>query len=194
MNEEKIKDILIEQEKQLEVDAVLQVIEDDNLEPTDASIKTAKNQLISEKKDSYLNLEQKRRAENRKYTETYREEIRKEQERILEERRKKKKMEEAITAYEKHKDEFEIINQKKTQEKRKSFIEIVKEFFLGSEEVQTKDSVKEVKTKTHQEFEQELKNVTHKEFRQEIEEKIAQKEKLLANEQNKKRNNNQTTR
>ncbi len=194
MNEEKIKDILIEQEKQLEVDAVLQVIEDDNLEPTDASIKTAKNQLISEKKDSYLNLEQKRRAENRKYTETYREEIRKEQERILEERRKKKKMEKAITAYEKHKDGFEIINQKKTQEKRKGFIEIIKEIFLGSEEVQTADSVKEVKTKTHQEFEQELKNVTHKEFRQEIEEKIAQKEKLLANEQNKKKNNNQTTR
>ena len=51
MIEEKIKDILVEQEKQLEVDAMLQVIEDDNLEPTEASIKNAKNQLISEKKD-----------------------------------------------------------------------------------------------------------------------------------------------
>lgn len=194
MIEEKIKDILVEQEKQLEVDAMLQVIEDDNLEPTEASIKSAKNQLISEKKDSYLNLEQKRRAENRKYTETYREEIRKEQERILEEYRKKRKIEKAITAYERHKDEFEIINPTKIQENKKSFIEKIKEIFLGNEKMQTKDTSKEVKTKTHKEFEQELKNVPNKEFKQEIEEKIAQREELLANEQNKKNNNNQTIR
>lgn len=194
MIEEKIKDILVEQEKQLEVDAMLQVIEDDNLKPTEASIKSAKNQLISEKKDSYLNLEQKRRAENRKYTETYREEIRKEQERILEERRKKGKMEKAITAYERHKDEFEIINPTKIQEDKKSFIEKIREFFLGIEEAQTEKAIKEVKTKTHKEFEQELRNAMHKEFRQEMKEKIAQREELLANEQNKKNNNNQTIR
>lgn len=194
MIEEKIKDILVEQEKQLEVDAMLQVIEDDNLEPTEASIKSAKNQLISEKKDSYLSLEQKRRDENRKYTETYREEIRKEQERILEEYRKKRKIEKAITAYERHKDEFEIINPTKIQENKKSFIEKIREFFLGSEGAQTEEAIKEVKTKTHKEFEQELKNVPNKEFRQEMKEKIAQREKLLANEQDKKKNNNQTTR
>ena len=194
MIEEKIKDILVEQEKQLEVDAMLQVIEDDNLKPTEASIKSAKNQLISEKKDSYLNLEQKRRAENRKYTETYREEIRKEQERILEERRKKGKMEKAITAYERHKDEFEIINPTKIQEDKKSFIEKIREFFLGIEEAQTEKAIKEVKTKTHKEFEQELRNAMHKEFRQEMKEKIAQREELSANEQNRRKNSNQTIR
>ena len=194
MIEEKIKDILVEQEKQLEVDAMLQVIEDDNLEPTEASIKNAKNQLISEKKDSYLNLEQKRRAESRKYTETCREEIKKEQERILEERRQKRRIKEAITAYEKHKDEFEIINPTKIQEDKKSFIEKIREFFLGSEEAQTEETIKELKTKTHKEFEEELRNAMHKEFRQEMKEKIAQREELLANEQDKKKNNNQTTR
>lgn len=194
MIEEKIKDILVEQEKQLEVDAMLQVIEDDNLKPTEASIKNAKNQLISEKKDSYLNLEQKRRAESRKYTETCREEIKKEQERILEERRQKRRIKEAITAYEKHKDEFEIINPTKIQEDKKSFIEKIREFFLGSEEAQTEETIKEVKTKTHKEFEEELRNAMHKEFRQEMKEKIAQREELLANEQDKKKNNNQTTR
>ena len=183
MIEEKIKDILVEQEKQLEVDAMLQVIEDDNLEPTEASIKNAKNQLISEKKDSYLNLEQNRRAE-----------IKKEQERILEERRQKRRIEKAITAYEKHKDEFEIINPTKIQKDKKSFIEKIREFFLGSEGAQTEEAIKEVKTKTHKEFEQELKNVPNKEFKQEMKEKIAQREELLANEQDKKKNNNQTTR
>lgn len=194
MIEEKIKDILVEQEKQLEVDAMLQVIEDDNLKPTEASIKNAKNQLISEKKDSYLNLEQKRRAESRKYTETCREEIKKEQERILEERRQKRRIKEAITAYEKHKDEFEIINPTKIQEDKKSFIEKIREFFLGSEEAQTEEAIKEVKTKTHKEFEQELKNVPNKEFKQEMKEKIAQREELLANEQNRRKNSNQTIR
>ena len=194
MIEEKIKDILVEQEKQLEVDAMLQVIEDDNLKPTEASIKSAKNQLISEKKDSYLSLEQKRRDENRKYTETCREEIKKEQERILEERRQKRRIEKAITAYEKHKDEFEIINPTKIQEDKKSFIEKIREFFLGSEEAQTEEAIKEVKTKTHKEFEQELKNVPNKEFKQEMKEKIAQREELLANEQNRRKNSNQTIR
>ena len=194
MIEEKIKDILVEQEKQLEVDAMLQVIEDDNLKPTEASIKSAKNQLISEKKDSYLSLEQKRRDENRKYTETCREEIKKEQERILEERRQKRRIKEAITAYEKHKDEFEIINPTKIQEDKKSFIEKIREFFLGSEEAQTEEAIKEVKTKTHKEFEQELKNVPNKEFKQEMKEKIAQREELLANEQNRRKNSNQTIR
>lgn len=194
MIEEKIKDILVEQEKQLEVDAMLQVIEDDNLKPTEASIKSAKNQLISEKKDSYLSLEQKRRDENRKYTETCREEIKKEQERILEERRQKRRIEKAITAYEKHKDEFEIINPTKIQKDKKSFIEKIREFFLGSEGAQTEEAIKEVKTKTHKEFEQELKNVPNKEFKQEMKEKIAQREELLANEQNRRKNSNQTIR
>lgn len=194
MIEEKIKDILVEQEKQLEVDAMLQVIEDDNLKPTEASIKSAKNQLISEKKDSYLSLEQKRRDENRKYTETCREEIKKEQERLLKERRDKRKIEKAITAYEKHKDEFEAVNPMRMQENKKSFIEKIKEFFLGNEKMQTKDTSKEVKTKTHKEFEQELKNVPNKEFKQEIEEKIAQREELSANEQNRRKNSNQTIR
>ncbi len=189
MVEDKIKDILASQEKQLEIDAILQVLEENNLEPTEASIKSAKNKLINEKKDSYLSLEQKRRDENRKYTKTYREEIKKEQETLLEERKKRKKIEQAIVAYEKHKSNFEMDIPTKTQKKKKGIVEKIKEFFLGSEETQTKDMSKIIKGKTHREFEQELKNAINKEFRQEIEDKIAKREELLANEQNIKKDN-----
>lgn len=186
MVEDKIKDILIEQEKQLEVDAILQVMEENELKPTKTSIKNAKNQLINKNKDNYLTLEQKRRDENRKYTETYREEIKKEQERLLEERRKKKRMENAIIAYERHKDEFDIFNPMTIQKSKKGFIEKMKEIFLGRGLNQSKNIEKEVKTKTHKEFEQELREVRHKDFRKEVEEKVNQKEQKLINSKNNK--------
>lgn len=184
MVEDKIKDILIEQEKQLEVDAILQVMEENELDPTKTSIKNAKNQLINENKDNYLTLEQKRIDENRKYTETYRKEIKKEQERLLEERRKKKRMENAITAYERHKDEFDIFNPMTIQKSKKGFIEKLKEFLFESELKQPKDIEKEVKPRTHQEFEHELRKVTYKEFGKEVEKKVNQKEQKLINSKN----------
>lgn len=189
MMEEKVKEILINQDKQLEADAIMQVIQEGNNIPTREKIENAKEKLVDEKRNEYSWLENKRIEENKKYTQTFREEIKREQERLLEKRRKQKKMEKAITIYEKHKEDFLVKDSLENKKKKKSFLEKIKEFFLGREEEQIKEPDKTIKPKTHREFEQELKNAINKEFRQEIEDKIAKREELLANEQNRKKNN-----
>lgn len=160
--QDKIREILSEQERQLEIDAMIKIIESKgNISSYDA-IKSAKEELISEKQEDYLDFEQKRRDENRKYTQSFREEIQKQQEKKMEEERRRKRVENAIRIYEKHKENFAInrVEQEQEYEKSRSIIDRIKEFFHGSKENKTAEESEKNKTRTHKEFQQDLRNIT----------------------------------
>lgn len=151
----KIKDILTEQEKQLEIDAILQVVKENQSELTKQSIEVAKEKLVKEKEDRYISFEQQRREEHQKYTETYREEVRKEQARKLEERKTRRKLENAIIQYEKQKEDISFTRIPKKIVKKSSIIERIREFFYGKEQLE-KESINMESIK-HQQFQQVLK-------------------------------------
>lgn len=178
--QEKIKDILKEQEKQLEVDAILHVINEKEEEITEQSIKDAKNKLLDEKADKYISFEEQRREEHRKYTETYREEIKKEQEKKIEERKKRKKLENAIMTYEKQKEEVPIIDEEENEEETKSIIQKIKEFFVGKGTIISKEKEQPKKKNTNIEL------TRHQQFQQVLQEKVDEKNKLVKSKEQSK--------
>lgn len=154
---EKIDEILANQGKQLEVDAIVKAMENSKEIPEPETIERMKEELFEKQRDKYLSQEEERIEANKKYTQTYREEIEKEQQKRIEENRRKRKMEKAIESYEKHRLHLIPEEQPEKVNVKNSFFRNLKQFLSSIFTKQTEILKEENKPKTHRQFQEELR-------------------------------------
>lgn len=190
MEEEKekiINQVLASQEKQLEVDAIRLVQEARVIEEKQKLIQRFHHFLIERKKQNYtIQQEEKQREEKRKYTETFRGELKEEQERKQKEKReeykKQKQTKQMIDAYEMQqmaegrKENYTQINSSFLQK-----IERTIKQWVDGDKPQKKENTAKLKIPSHQDFESKLsyqvENVPLRERKNDIKREIEEKAK-----------------
>lgn len=155
--EEKVEEILAKQGKQLEVDAIIKAMENNKEIPNKELIQDMKKDLWNKQRDKYLINEEKRMEETKKYTQTCREEIEEKRKQKIEENKRKIRMKKAIEIYERHSLYRMLEERQEKPDVKSSFFKTIKQFLDEININKPEVASKEIKPRTHKQFQEELR-------------------------------------
>lgn len=157
---EKIREVLASQEKQLEVD-VIRIVEQNNVkeDKREKAIELVRKDLMRKRQENYPVDDENERLKKRQYTQTFREELENEQEaKIREKHLKEKQVKKALEAYGQQ-ERGSLIDEMQKKHK-KSIIENIIETLKGLKQETPKQENRVQNLKTHSEFMKELQKNT----------------------------------
>ncbi len=173
MEEDKIQEILASQDRQLQIDAI-RMIEQENELAKEKDLKLLNQYLISKNKETYPIKPEKVQEEKKKYTETFNKAIQEEQkEKEFEKIRRQRKINQVLRAYgkepetkeSKKKPEIVLEKNEKSQEKSRTLLVRIEEAIDRIKRLISEEASSQTTTPSHREFMERMKPTTMKEIK-----------------------------